>query len=139
MAIHSFDLVVKNNRGEPGDGLDSVERGDSLHTMHETQSERTWIGSMLNKVQLSEAFPCCKHITICRPLALIRRRPQSWPAAIKAIPNCFSNATYLNRGKLAVPFLVPACPPPILCGLSRLKMVVLSGFTCINNLMRMEK
>ncbi|PTD09971.1 hypothetical protein HYE67_007521 [Fusarium culmorum] len=84
--------------------------------MHETQSERTWMGSILNGVQqqYSRPSPVANTSLKSHPLALIRRRSQSWPGAIKAIPNCFSNATYLNEGRLAVPFLVPARPPPAL-------------------------
>ncbi|CAG1979262.1 unnamed protein product [Fusarium graminearum] len=84
--------------------------------MHETQSERTWMGSILKEVQqqYSRPSPVANTSLKSHPLALIRRRSQSWPGAIKAIPNCFSNATYLNEGRLAVPFLVPARPPPAL-------------------------
>lgn len=103
--------------------------------MHETQSERTWMGSILNEVQqqYSRPSPVANTSLKSHPLALIRRRSQSWPGAIKAIPNCFSNATYLNEGRLAVPFLVPARPPPalrcaVLCCLSRLEKVILFRF-----------
>ncbi|CAF3473242.1 unnamed protein product [Fusarium graminearum] len=129
IAIHSFDLVIKGNRGKStwrqprfgrlGQVLSCLfvwlqEQGGKY--MHETQSERTWMGSILKEVQqqYSRPSPVANTSLKSHPLALIRRRSQSWPGAIKAIPNCFSNATYLNEGRLAVPFLVPARPPPAL-------------------------